>query len=266
MASGSGAEGGGYRPPPEFLEDSKEPLLDLSLTDSTELWLIQWPKKHNPDFDGQEVSLKLHRDGKLASFEGSSGRKYDVVSFAAQEPNATVFVSSTSGTKVVGKISRRVSLVHYPQPDEVEKVNTSNWKQLYQNSGTNLTTKSSRRSTPMRSGTPAQSGWQRHQSVSGRATPSSPSSRQKSTLSEVGEPSKPANNKRRVPERTRSINQSGQDSGGRGHSAVTSERSRSINQSGQDSGGRGHSAVTSSGSPQRSHQGKEKKNRKKTED
>lgn len=32
------------------------------------LWLLQ-----NPDFDGQEVSLKLHRDGRLASFEGSSG-------------------------------------------------------------------------------------------------------------------------------------------------------------------------------------------------
>lgn len=33
-----------YMPPPEFQEDAKDPLLDLSLNDSTELWLIQWPK------------------------------------------------------------------------------------------------------------------------------------------------------------------------------------------------------------------------------
>ncbi len=34
-----------YRPEAGFEEDSREPLVDLSLTDSTELWLIQWP--HN---------------------------------------------------------------------------------------------------------------------------------------------------------------------------------------------------------------------------
>ena len=33
----------GYRPPPEFEEDVKEPLIDLSLTNSTELWLLQLP-------------------------------------------------------------------------------------------------------------------------------------------------------------------------------------------------------------------------------
>ena len=33
----------GYRPPPEFEDDVKEPLIDLSLTDSTELWLLQLP-------------------------------------------------------------------------------------------------------------------------------------------------------------------------------------------------------------------------------
>ena len=34
----------GYMPPPEFQEDAKEPLLDLTSSDSTEFWLIQWPK------------------------------------------------------------------------------------------------------------------------------------------------------------------------------------------------------------------------------
>lgn len=32
-----------YHPRPEFVEDKREPLIDLELTDSTELWLIQWP-------------------------------------------------------------------------------------------------------------------------------------------------------------------------------------------------------------------------------
>nr|DAD37599.1 TPA_asm: hypothetical protein HUJ06_008240 [Nelumbo nucifera] len=34
-----------YRPPPEFEENTRDPLVDISLTDSTEFWLIQWP--HN---------------------------------------------------------------------------------------------------------------------------------------------------------------------------------------------------------------------------
>jgi hypothetical protein len=32
-----------YKPEPGFEEDSREPLADISLSDSTELWLIQWP-------------------------------------------------------------------------------------------------------------------------------------------------------------------------------------------------------------------------------
>lgn len=32
-----------YEPPPEFEQDSFEPLVDLNVDDSTELWLIQWP-------------------------------------------------------------------------------------------------------------------------------------------------------------------------------------------------------------------------------
>ncbi|KAG5520504.1 hypothetical protein RHGRI_033176 [Rhododendron griersonianum] len=61
-------------PPPEFHEYVKDPLIELSPTDSKELWLIQWPMNQAPDFDGQELTLKLHRDGLLGSFEGSSGK------------------------------------------------------------------------------------------------------------------------------------------------------------------------------------------------
>ncbi|RRT67497.1 hypothetical protein B296_00039237, partial [Ensete ventricosum] len=134
-----------YKPGPDFEEDSKTPLVDISLTDSTELWLIQWPINQASafdlilqpaDFNGKELTLKLNRDGKLGGFESASGKSYDFVSFAAHEPDATVFVPSVSETKVgklknhlltqtclssVGKISRRVCLVHYPEPGELEK-------------------------------------------------------------------------------------------------------------------------------------------------
>ncbi|OVA10592.1 hypothetical protein BVC80_8969g22 [Macleaya cordata] len=113
-----------YIPTADFQEDVKDPLLEIPLTDSTELWLIQWPINQPPDFDGQEVSLKLHHDGQLGSFESSSGKSYEVVSYATQEPDATVFLSSASESKIVGKISRRVCLVHYPEPSELEQANS----------------------------------------------------------------------------------------------------------------------------------------------
>ncbi|XP_078444399.1 mediator-associated protein [Wolffia australiana] len=110
----------GYKPGHEFVEDSRNPLLDISLSDSTELWLMQWPinQLQPDDFDGKEMSFTLNEDGTLATIETLSGKSYDVVSFASQEPDATVFLNSNSNSKAVGKISRRVSLVRYPGPDE----------------------------------------------------------------------------------------------------------------------------------------------------
>uniref|UniRef100_A0A453EN36 Uncharacterized protein n=1 Tax=Aegilops tauschii subsp. strangulata TaxID=200361 RepID=A0A453EN36_AEGTS len=49
------------------------------------------------------------------------GKSYELVSFAAQQPDATVFIPSGSEMKAVGKISRRVCLVRYPEPEELEK-------------------------------------------------------------------------------------------------------------------------------------------------
>lgn len=110
-----------YKPANEFQEDVKDSLLEIPLSDSQEFWLIQWPDKQDPDFDGQEVSIKLHHDGQLASFESSSGMSYEMVSYASQEPDATVFLSSASEAKIAGKISRRVSLVRYPELRELEE-------------------------------------------------------------------------------------------------------------------------------------------------
>ncbi|KAG8045985.1 hypothetical protein GUJ93_ZPchr0008g12642 [Zizania palustris] len=99
MAKGSSRVS--YEPAPAFEECSEEAMLDISPTESTELWLIQWPLNQldASDFHGEELTLKLHHDGKLGSLEGSSGKSYDVVSFSAQQPDATVFLPSGSEAK-----------------------------------------------------------------------------------------------------------------------------------------------------------------------
>ncbi|GAB4841914.1 hypothetical protein Ancab_011870 [Ancistrocladus abbreviatus] len=198
-----------YRPPPEFQEDTRDPLVELNLTDSTELWLIQWPINQPPDFDGKEVTLNLDQEGELGSFEGPSGKDYKLVSISAQQPEATVFLSSSSGSKMVGQISRRVSIVHHPEPNELEKLYSSNQKQVNLRSSTaSLMTSSRRLTTPLHS-------IQRSNPKSGSSGVTSTfSGRQRSSFSEVREVSK-----RRIAD-----DRSTQDSG-LGITAVTSSGS-----------------------------------------
>nr|XP_027122367.1 mediator-associated protein 2-like [Coffea arabica] len=176
-----------YRAPEEFEEVKKDPLIELNLNDSKELWLIQWPVNQAPDLNGQQVSLKLHHDGHLGSFEGSSGtaifpdhfyviplfpafdgKSYEVVSFKSQEPEATVFLSSTSESRIAllgekflekypssshnwtGKISRRVSLLHYPEPSELKSGGLA-IKQMVQRSAASLTNSAHHYRTPTQS-------------------------------------------------------------------------------------------------------------------
>ncbi|XP_022139366.1 mediator-associated protein 2 [Momordica charantia] len=226
-----------YKPAPEFEEDDRELLADISLSDSTELWLIQWPANQPPDFDGQEFSLQLHHDGHLGSFQGSSGKSYDVVSCVAQEPEASVFLPSSSDTKLVGKISRRISLVHYPEPEELEQA-TAMKSAFQKSSGISLTT-SSRQTT---SRTP--------HSSSRRTSSSKP----RSSVSEYEEPSKPSSRKRE-PEPSESKDHLKKDSSKRKHAH---EPSRSTDRSTQNLG-RSHSAVTFSGASGQSSEGKTKR-------
>ncbi|GJN27530.1 hypothetical protein PR202_gb15560 [Eleusine coracana subsp. coracana] len=90
-----------YEPGPSFEEVEEEAMLDISPTDSEEFWLIQWPKDKlsAADFHGKEISLKLHNDGNLGTLESSSGKSYDIFSFASQQRDATVFLPSGSETK-----------------------------------------------------------------------------------------------------------------------------------------------------------------------
>ncbi|XP_019051603.1 PREDICTED: mediator-associated protein 2 isoform X2 [Nelumbo nucifera] len=170
-----------YRPPPEFEENTRDPLVDISLTDSTEFWLIQWPHNQTPDFDGQEVTLKLHRDGRMGSFEGSS----------------------------VGKISRRVCLVHYPEPSELEKPYNHPNRMMYRSGGT---------STANTFATPSQSTKQR---ASHYSSGISSIKERSSSRFESGEPSKRPK-KRYNNEPTRSMDRTRNSEGTTGHSDVTS--------------------------------------------
>ncbi|PWA67379.1 hypothetical protein CTI12_AA318490 [Artemisia annua] len=139
----------------EFQEDLRAPLIDPNTTDSTEFWLIQWPKDHIPDFNGQELSLDLRKDGgQLGTFEVPSGKSYDVVSLASQEP-ATVFLSSTTDSKIVGKITRRVSFVNYLEASEVPKDDTKKLKLFNErSSATSLTNSTYNFATPTKSTKP----------------------------------------------------------------------------------------------------------------
>uniref|UniRef100_A0A3Q7HXM2 Mediator-associated protein 2 n=1 Tax=Solanum lycopersicum TaxID=4081 RepID=A0A3Q7HXM2_SOLLC len=225
-----------YKPPSEFEEVKKDSLVNLNISDSTELWLIQWPFNQSlsltsvlsfdisnwllqhPGLDGQEVSLKLHHDGHIGSFEDSSGKfskSYEVVSCRAQDPDALVFLSSDSEPKIAGKISRRVSLVHYPEPSEL-KQNSINLKQMMaqRSSGTTLTNSSRRFATPSQS------------------------------------------------TRTRSIMRSESSSKSTKRKHSDGGPAKSNNQSVQDSGKSGRSALTSSGSFDHSQDQKSKKKRK----
>lgn len=177
-----------YRPPPEFEENSSQQLVDLTVSDSTELFLIQWPIHQHPEINDQVVTLQLGPDGKLGCFTDSTGKTYDFVSPASQGPDATVILSSESESKIVGKISRRVSLVHYMSPDEYEKL-SSDKKLLHQrSSGTLMTDSSNPFSSPM------QSKGRKGSHSMGR-TVSTHGSQQKSTVSGINEQSKPSKRK-----------------------------------------------------------------------
>ncbi|KAL2935402.1 Mediator-associated protein 2, partial [Bienertia sinuspersici] len=213
----------GYVPGPDFVEDNKESLIDIEMNENTELWLIQLPNDQFPDFDGQKVSLELDGDGPLGTIEAKSGKQYSLVNYPAEAADITVFLSSPSGPKVAGKISRHVSLVHYPEPEELIALEPEAKKAMPMSSKTTLTSSSHHHSTSSKSQrTPHSQSRSRSTHISKR-----------SSVSEVSDGSK--------------------------HSKRTkAETSRYSNQSAQESG-RGQSDVTFSGSSELSHRKKKRK-------
>ncbi|KMZ67473.1 hypothetical protein ZOSMA_267G00260 [Zostera marina] len=134
---------GRYEQQPEFEADVNDPLVEVSSLrgNNKELWLIQWPVHQavSSDIDGKEITIRLNKDGNIGSFESSAGKTYDLVSHDAQKPDAFVITASGSGSKVVGKISRRVCLVHYPEPSEYEKVTPRRSVTSYRSGGSQMT-------------------------------------------------------------------------------------------------------------------------------
>ncbi|CAH8319216.1 unnamed protein product [Eruca vesicaria subsp. sativa] len=108
-----------YKPSEDFEVNNLQPLVDFDVTGSKELWLIQCPMSHFPEIEGKELKVNLDKDGVLARFEDSSGKEVELVSFASQEADATVIIPSENESKIVGKISRRVSMVRFPEPEEL---------------------------------------------------------------------------------------------------------------------------------------------------
>ncbi|GJR24783.1 mediator-associated protein 2 [Tanacetum coccineum] len=153
----------------EFQEDLRAPLIDPNTSNSTEFWLIQWPKDQIPDFDGQELSLDLRNDGgQLGTFQVPSGKSYDVVSLASQEP-ATVFLSSATDSKIVGKITRRVSFINYLEASEVPKDDIKKLKLFNERSSvTSLTNSAYNFATPAKSTRPGQLSGRTSTHTSGR--------------------------------------------------------------------------------------------------
>ncbi|PIA24860.1 hypothetical protein AQUCO_18100005v1 [Aquilegia coerulea] len=103
---------------------------------------------------GQEIQLKLLSNGTMGSFTNMSGETYELATFASEESDTNVIQSSASNAKIVGKISRRVSLIHYAEPRELEDP-----RQFYERSYGSSATRSSRQSglsyvTPSRSSRP----------------------------------------------------------------------------------------------------------------
>lgn len=111
-----------------------------------------------------------------------------------------------------GKISRRVSLIHYPEPSELLKRNNLDFNQHQRSSMATSTMSGPFSGTPSRGSRPKNS-----QGLSGYSTPVS---RTKSIISGMGDVSK-STKRKRVDDQRRSSDHSAQDSG-RGNSGVTS--------------------------------------------
>ncbi|KAI3972637.1 hypothetical protein MKX01_019295 [Papaver californicum] len=142
-----------------------------------------------------------------------------MVSYASQEPDAIVFLSSASEAKIAGKISCRVSLVRYPELSELEEKAKEKAKSecLAQQSARTLSTAltPSKSSGGKRRTLPAVSGMSR-----GTLGDPSLGSSQRSKLSDSGEPSSKHHKKRHANEPTR-ISPAINFSGGHGSGATT---------------------------------------------
>ncbi|XP_057817427.2 uncharacterized protein LOC131030583 isoform X2 [Cryptomeria japonica] len=104
-----------YKTPQEFEEVEVEPLVKESLSDTTELWLIQMPlSQFEPaDFQGKELSIKLpEAEGWMGSLENSCGKSYDMYCLGNQGMEPFSFLPRSSTSMGVRKISCQICLLN----------------------------------------------------------------------------------------------------------------------------------------------------------
>ncbi|KAF2579892.1 hypothetical protein F2Q70_00010845 [Brassica cretica] len=180
-----------YKPSEEFEVSKLQSLLDFDVTGAKELWLIQCPISHFPKIEGKELKVKLDEDGVLGGFEDSYGKEVDLVSFASQDADATVIIPSEKESKIVGKISRRVSLVRFPEPEEL----TMKVKTKQKLVGAAVTSSSVRNSNPAQSSRHKRGQSPLRHSTSSRQKSVFPSSSTKTPMSSKRKHSEPSSSK-----------------------------------------------------------------------
>ncbi|CAF1707108.1 hypothetical protein HID58_054892 [Brassica napus] len=182
-----------YKPSEEFQVSKLQSLLDFDVTGAKELWLIQCPISHFPEIEAKELKVKLDEDGVLGGFEDSYRKEVDLVSFASQDADATVIIPSEKESKIVGKISRRVSLVRFLEPEEL--LETMKVKTQQKLAGAAVTSSSVRNSNPAQSSRRKSGQSSLRHSTSSRQKSVFPSSSTKTPMSSKRKHSEPSSSK-----------------------------------------------------------------------
>ncbi|EPS72363.1 hypothetical protein M569_02397, partial [Genlisea aurea] len=141
-------------PEKDYAEVAKDSLTHIEQEDLTEVWLFQWPKSQYPVFNGKEVSLKLNAYGELGSVEDSEGKCHELMSNNTRGPHVVAFSPCDCGSeyRIGGKISRHVSLVRYPEPEELKTWNSN--RSNHPSSSTSNLSSGRRSSNPTRTSNP----------------------------------------------------------------------------------------------------------------
>ncbi|AED97938.1 mediator-associated protein [Arabidopsis thaliana] len=134
----------------DFIVSGAEQLDDTDLTRSDEFWLIQAPLGQFPEIEENTLKIEPDKDGLFGEFKDSNagslhlclGAKYDLASFHSQDAGAELIIPSEE-SMIVGKITRRVALVRYPEPNELLQKMKARTQQKLVGSVTNSSKKSS---------------------------------------------------------------------------------------------------------------------------
>ncbi|XP_010484258.1 PREDICTED: mediator-associated protein 2-like [Camelina sativa] len=115
-----------YEPNEDFVVATTEEVDDAEISPEEEIWIFQYPLGRGPaatqfpevDEDFLEFDDDLDKEGIFGNFVDSSGTKIDLASYPPQDTESTMILPSENST-IAGRISRRVALVRYAEPNEL---------------------------------------------------------------------------------------------------------------------------------------------------